>query len=209
MTLLEFALLAPVSLFVVINPLSTVPAFLSMTSDDDTSEKIRMARFACFLAAGILILFALTGSFILGFMGISIPALQIAGGLVLVMIGLDMLRAPTIETRLSDTEQKLARKMEDVAVTPLAIPLLCGPGAISTVVILQTQSETLAHLGALLVSVPLVYAACFGILFSAAKGSTRLNPIVLRVLRRIMGLLFVCVAIQFGLNGIEGFTGNE
>lgn len=205
MSLLEFAILAPVSVFVVINPLSSVPAFLSMTAGDATEEKIRMARFACFLAAGTLLLFAITGSFVLGFMGISIPALQIAGGLVLVMIGFDMLRAPNIETRLSETEQKIARKMEDVAVTPLAIPLLCGPGAISTVVILQTQTESWSHLGALILSIPLVYLACFLILFSAAKGSTRLNPIVLRVLRRIMGLLFVCVAVQFALNGIEGF----
>lgn len=205
MSLLEFLLLAPVSLFVVINPLSSVPAFLSMTQGDTKEDQIRMARFACVLASLILLFFALTGSVLLGFMGITLAALQIAGGLILTLIGFDMLRAPTIETRLSDSEQKLARRMEDVAVTPLAIPLLCGPGAISTVVVLQTQTESWAQAGVLAASVVAVYLAAYLILRTAVFGSALLNPIVLRVLRRIMGLLFVCIAMQFVLNGIDSY----
>lgn len=202
MGLIEFALLVPVSLFAIINPLSSVPAFLSITPDDTREDRLRMARFACILACGLALGFALTGQFILSFLGISIPALQIAGGLVLLTIAFDMLRATNEERRLTDEEKKIARKQPDVAVTPMAVPLLCGPGAISTVIILQTQALDWSYNLALVLGVLVVYLACYLILHAATHGAARLNPITLRVLRRIMGLLFASVAVQFVINGV-------
>lgn len=204
MSLFEFILLAPVSLFLIINPFSTVPAFLAITPRDSKEERIRAARLACLVAGGVILFFALTGQFLFSVLGITLPAFQIAGGLVLLSIAFDMLRSPDSPTRLSPEEKELAREKEDIAITPLAIPLLCGPGAISTVVILQTQADTLAHSAVLLVSVPLVYLACFLVLRLAVTGAARLHPIALRVMRRLMGLLFAVIAVQFVVNGISG-----
>ncbi len=161
-----------------------------------------MARFACMLACGLALSFALTGQFILSFLGISIPALQIAGGIVLLTIAFDMLRATNDERRLTSEESQIARKQDDVAVTPLAVPLLCGPGAISAVIILQTQAVDWSYNVAMVLGVLLVYLVCYLILHAAAHGAARLNPISLRVLKRIMGLLFASVAVQFIINGV-------
>lgn len=199
---LEFLLLAVVSLFAIINPFSTVPAFLAITPDDSREDRLRMARFGCFLAAALMVGFALVGQWLFLMLGITLPAVQIGGGLILFAIGFDMLRSPDLQTRLNDEEKAIARRKDDVAITPLAVPLLCGPGAISTVIILQTQADTLISRTMLLIAVPVVYVACFGILYLAVTGARWLNPIVLRVLRRIMGLLFIIIAAQFCINGI-------
>lgn len=198
----EFVVLVPISLFAVINPLSSVPAFLSITPDDAPADRIRMARFACFLACILLLAFALLGRYLLSFLGISIPALQIAGGLVLLTIAFDMLSSHQDERRLSPEERSYARNQSDVAITPLAVPLLCGPGAISTVIVLQTQAIDWAYYLALVLGVIVVYVGCYAVLRLAVYGADRLNPIILRVMRRIMAILFASVAVQFIINGI-------
>lgn len=210
MTLLEFAILAPVSIFVIINPLSIAPAYLAMTPGESLSERIATARRACLLAGLIAAFFAVSGQFVLSFLGITLPALQIAGGVILFLIALDMVRAPDPQVRLTTEEKILARDKEDVSVTPLAVPLLCGPGAISTVLILQTQALDFRYNAALLLAVAAVYIGCFATLALAASGGRWLNPIVLRVTRRLMGLLFATVACQFMINGIGNlpFMGN-
>lgn len=205
-SVVEFLLLAVVSLFAIINPFSTVPAFLSITPDDTRDERLRMARLACLLATIIMVVFALVGQSLFLMLGISLSAVQIGGGIVLFAIGFEMLRAPDLQTRLSDEEKLIARKQDDVAITPLAVPLLCGPGAISTIIILQTQAETLGQRSALLLAVPIVYIGCYFVLHLGVSGAKWLTPIVLKVLRRIMGLLFVIIAAQFCINGITALA---
>ncbi len=204
MSLIEFALLAPVSLFVIINPFSAVPAFLSITPGDSPAERIRAARIACFVAGGIILFFALTGPFLFSVLGITLPAFEIAGGILLFAIAFDMLRSPDAPVRLSPAEKDVAREKEDIAVTPLAMPLLCGPGAISTIVILQGQAAGPAHTLVLVGSVVVVYFACFLVLRVSVSGAAWLNPLVLRILRRLMGLLFAAIAVQFIVNGVAG-----
>ncbi len=204
MSVLEFAILAPFSLFVIINPFSTVPLFLAMTPTDTPATRTRMARIACLVAALVILFFATTGQFIFTVMGVGLPAFQIAGGVILFFIAFEMVRAPQQPSRLTEEEEQLAADKEDIAITPLAVPLLCGPGAISTIIILQTQAITWAHTGALFLAIPLVYFLIFWILKGAAHGAGWLNPILLRVLRRLMGLLFSAVAVQFVVNGIRG-----
>lgn len=161
-----------------------------------------MVRLACILAACILLVTALIGQWLFSLLGITLPALQIGGGIILFAIGFEMVRAPESQTRLNDEEKDLARQKDDVAITPLAIPLLCGPGALSTVIILQTQVIGWTQMGLLLASIPVVYLGCYLVLRVSVSGAHWLNPIVLRVLRRIMGLLFVVIATQFCINGI-------
>lgn len=202
MPVTEFVLLALVSLFAIINPLSAVPAFLAMTPDDSAASRTQTARLACLVAAAILLLFALGGAFLFSTLGITMAAFQIAGGVLLFAIAFDMVRSPHSDQRLTPEEKQVAREKDDIAITPLAVPLLCGPGAISTVVILQTQAVTLGHKLALYASVPVIYGTAFVILKISSHGAAWLNPIILRVMRRLMGLVFSAVAVQFVLSGI-------
>ncbi len=202
MSVLEFAVLAPFSLFVIINPLSTVPLFLAMTPNDSPETRTSMVRIACIVAAVVILFFALTGQFIFTVMGVGLPAFQIAGGVILFFIAFEMVRATRQPPRLTAEEEELATEKEDIAITPLAVPLLCGPGAISTVIILQTQAGTLGHTAVLLLSVPLVYFLIYWIFKASSHGGAWLNPILLRVMRRLMGLLFSAVAVQFIVNGL-------
>ncbi len=199
---LEFLLLAVVSLFAIVNPFSTVPAFLAITPDDTPGERIRMARTGCLLAASLMVVLAIAGQWIFLILGITLPALQIAGGLVLFLIGIDMLRATEMQTRLNAEERRLAEQKEDIAISPLAIPLLCGPGAMSTIIILQTQTVHWVQSLLLLLAVPIAYFGCYLILVLSSTGARWLNPIILKVLRRLMGLLFLVIAAQFVIDGI-------
>ena len=203
MSVLEFAILAPFSLFVIINPFSTVPLFLAMTPNDTPETRVRMVRIACVVATVVMLFFALTGQFIFTVMGIGLPAFQIAGGVILFFIAFEKLRATRQPSRLTAEEEELATEQEDIAITPLAVPLLCGPGAISTVIILQTQAVTFGHTLVLLVAVAVVYTLIYWILKGSSHGAGWINPIMLRVMRRLMGLLFSAVAVQFVVNGIR------
>lgn len=200
---LEFLLLSVVSIFAIINPFSIVPAFLSITEGDSVQQRVQMARRGSIVAGCILAILAIVGQWLFTLLGITLPALQIAGGIVLFAIGFEMLRAPDSQTRLNSAEKQVASEKDDVAISPLAIPLLCGPGAISTVILLKAQSEGWLQNVMLLVSVPIVYFGCFTVLSLSSSGARWLTPIVLRVLRRLMGLLFAIIAAQFVINGIS------
>ena len=125
---LEFALLAFTSLFVVINPLSAAPIFLAMTPNDSLGERSRMAKLASIIVAGILLLFAIAGSKLLDTLGISIYAFQTAGGILLLLIALSMLQAKDPQQKISPEESAAGTAKEDIAATPLAVPLLAGNG---------------------------------------------------------------------------------
>src|SRR5690242_15143650 len=142
MSLTEYTLLAVSSLFVIIDPLATVPAFLAMTPTDTPEQRIRMARLACCVSAGVLIAFALAGKWIFKFLGITMPAFQIAASIILLLVALDMLRAQRSRVHETSEETLAGAEKTDIAVTPLAIPMLSGPGAISTVVLLQAEATT-------------------------------------------------------------------
>lgn len=199
----DFLLLSTVSLFTIVNPFSAIPAFLAITPGEAVADRKRSARLACIVSACLLAIMTLLGEFIFNLLGITLPALQIAGGLILFSIGFEMVRAPDAPKRLNEKEKAVAREKDDIAITPLAMPLLCGPGAISTVIILQGQADSVIDSGLLLVSVAIVYAACYFILSASATGGEWLNPILLRILRRVMGLLFAVIAVQFVINGIS------
>src|SRR5712671_560689 len=145
MTLMEYIFLASSSLFVIIDPLATVPAFLAMTPTDTPEARIRMAGLACCVMAGVLIVFAVAGKWIFKFLGITMPAFQLAASIVLLLVALDMLRAQ--RSRVHETREETAAGVEktDIAVTPLAIPMLAGPGAISTAILLQNRATNAAQ----------------------------------------------------------------
>lgn len=207
MSLPEYSLLAVSSLFVIVDPFAVIPAFLAMTPNDTPAERARMAKIASLVVAAVLIGFGFAGKWIFQFLGITMPAFQIAASIVLLLVSLDMLRAQ--RSRVQETREETAAGAEktDIAVTPLAMPMLAGPGAISTVVLLQSKATSLWHSLALCGSILLVALATYGILRMAAHGAKALSPIALRIGSRVMGLLLAAIAVQFMVNGIEAVVG--
>jgi multiple antibiotic resistance protein len=203
MTLAEYSLLAASSLFVIIDPLATVPAFLAMTPTDTPEQRIKMARLACCVSAGVLVVFSIAGKWIFKFLGITMPAFQIAASIVLLLVALDMLRAQ--RSRVHETSEETAAGVEknDIAIAPLAIPMLAGPGAISTAILLNNQATNVAQRGALFVCILAVCLASYLILRVSAHGARWLSPIAMNLTVRIMGLLLCSVAIQFMVNALK------
>ena len=140
MRLSEYILLALGSLFVILDPIAVVPAFIAMTPQDTPAVKLRMARLACCVAAGVLMIFAAAGPVIFKVMGITLPAFQIAGSILLLRIALDMLYAKRSPARETEEEVAAGAAKDDIAITPLGVPMLAGPGSISTALILLNQA---------------------------------------------------------------------
>ena len=203
MNLVEYSLLATSSLFVIVDPIATVPAFLAMTPQDTNEQRIRMAKLACLIMAAVLLVFSLAGKWVFQFLGITLPAFQIAASIILLLVALDMLRAQRSRTQETSEETAAGTEKADIAVTPLAIPMLAGPGAISTVILLHSQAQGNAQHLALLGCILGVSAASYLILRLGALGAKWLNPIAIRIITRIMGLLLAALAVQFMLNGIK------
>jgi multiple antibiotic resistance protein len=207
MTLTEYAVLAFSSLFVIVDPIATVPAFLAMTARDSISQRLRMARTACMVVVGLLIGFALIGQRLFTTLGITLPAIQVAGALVLLLVALDMLRAQRSPVQETAEETAAGATKEDIAVTPLAIPMLAGPAAISTVFLLEAQAISWAQRGVLLACVVLVGLASYITLALGATGAKWMSPLAEKIMTRLMGLLLAALAVQFLFNGLKGEQG--
>ncbi len=203
MSLPAYILLAASSLFVIVDPLAAIPAFIAMTPNDTPEQRSRMARLACCVGAGVLLVFAMTGELIFKVLGITMPAFQIAASIVLLLVALDMLRAQRSRVQQTHEETEAGLEKNDIAVTPLAIPMLAGPGAISTAILLQNQAKDIPQRVALYVCIMGVFMASYLILRLSARGARWLNPIAMNVAIRIMGLLLAAVAVQFMLNAIK------
>jgi multiple antibiotic resistance protein len=203
MSLAEYTFLAFSSLFVIVDPIAIVPAFLAMTPTETPAQRERMARLASLVMTGVLLAFALTGRFIFKFLGITLPAFQIAGSIVLLLVALDMLRAQRSRVQETREETEAGANKVDIAVTPLAIPMLAGPGAISTVILLHNQAAAISHVIALCGCILGVASASYLVLRLSARGARWLSPIALSITTRIMGLLLAAVACQFMINALR------
>ena len=205
--LLEYILFAASSLFVIIDPIALVPVFLAMTPDDSPTQRIKMAKLACLIAAGVLVVFALVGKWIFQYLGITMPAFQMAASIVLLLIALDMLRARRSLVQETREETAAAAAKDDVAVTPLAVPMLAGPGAISTAILLHSKAEGVAEEFALIGCILVVCFASYLVLRLSAHGARWLKPIAMKITTRLMGLLLAAIAFQFFLNALRELKG--
>jgi multiple antibiotic resistance protein len=203
MTLLEYSLLAFSSLFVMVDPIAAVPAFIAMTPEDPPATQLRMARLACVVAALILIGFVLGGKYLFRMLGITLPAFQIAGSLLLLRIALDMLHGKRSASQETDEETDAGAAKHDIAITPLAVPMLAGPGAISAALILLNQAENAAHKAALYGVIAVVFLLSYWIFHLAVVGAKRLSPLALKLVTRLMGLLLAAIGVQFVLDGLK------
>lgn len=201
-TLLDFTILSFASLFVIVDPIGLIPAFLAMTHENTIQERARMALMAAMITFFILMLSFFAGQALLNAFGISLPAFEIAGGIVLLLVALDMLQARRTATKETQEEKAEGMTKHDVAITPMAIPMLAGPGAITAVILLKNKAETLAFHLVLLGNIVLVSLLTFLILWIVAIKSKSLSVIAIKIMARLMGLILAAIAVQFILNGI-------
>lgn len=200
---LAFSLSTLTTLFFVVDPPATAPIFLSMTANDSTEHKRRTA-FRAALATGItLALFAAVGGFVFRLLGISLGAFRIAGGLLLFLLAVDMLRAQRSRQRTSPEEVAEGTEKPDISLFPLAIPMLAGPGAISTVMVLMSRVDHYWHYAVIFVSIALTAVGVYFVLKGALVIERRLGQTGLNVLQRVMGLILAAVAVQFVIEGIQ------
>jgi len=203
MEILDFAILAFTSLFVIVDPISTIPAFLAMTHRNSVEERVRMAGLASIVTFFVLVVSYIGGLQILSAFGITVTAFEIAGGIILLIIALDMLQARRTAIKETPEEQAEGASKEDVAIAPLAMPMLAGPGAITAVILLSSQAESFVHHSIALMSILLVSLITFFVLWTAAVKSSLFSPITMKIIARVMGLLLAAVAVQFIINGLQ------
>ncbi len=202
--LVRFSLLAFSSIFFLVDPFAAIGSFLAITADDDAAQRKRTARKGALTCFIVLTCFAFAGQYIFQMFGIKLPAFEIAGGLILLLIGLDMLQAKRSATQEASGDKEEAAEKEDAGIVPLGIPMLAGPGAISSVMVLvgQVPSFLCWQMGAILASIAITAFASYWVLAGAGRVRAVLGETGIRILVRIMGLLLVALAMQFFVNGL-------
>lgn len=191
------------ALFPIANPFSTAPVFVAITRNLNTPERLRQARMACIYMFAVLTVTLLAGALILAFFGISLAALRLAGGLIVARIGFGMLN-PEPEEELPPDQRRVFVQRTDVAFTPLAMPLLSGPGSIAVTIGMATEAaERPLENIAILVGIALVTVTCWLVLRSSTRIVDKLGETGVNVMTRIMGLLLVCIGIQFIFRSLQ------
>lgn len=203
-------LVALSAIFFVVDPLSAVPLFLAMTRNDSVDKRRETALRAAVTAALVLSSFALGGAWIFKLLGIGLPAFKVAGGVVLLLLALDMIRTQPSKTRITEGEVEEGAGKDDIAIVPLAMPLLAGPGSIATAIVLMARARggPWWQMVAVLLAIVVTCAAAWLILAGSARTERVLGKTTLAILERAAGLLLVAIAIQFMMDGLgEGLPG--
>src|SRR5579859_742814 len=202
--LVRFSLLALSSIFFLVDPFAAIGSFLAITAGADAGRRKRMARKAALTCFIVLTSFAVAGQLIFRMFGITLPAFEVAGGLILLLIGLDMLQAKRSPTQEASGDTEEGSQKEDAGIVPLGIPMLAGPGAISSVMVLvgQVPHFWCWEMGAILGSIAITALASYWVLAAAGRVRAVMGETGIRILVRIMGLLLVALAMQFFVNGL-------
>ncbi|MEO9575724.1 MAG: MarC family protein [Tateyamaria sp.] len=196
-----FLITAFVTMFVVIDPIGLAPLFVALTQGVPENQRRRIALRACGLGMAILIAFALFGEALLGFVGISMPAFRVAGGILLFLTALDML----FERRTQRREDQSEDSHDDPSVFPLAIPLIAGPGAIASVILLTGQKPGIEGLALVLAITALVLAVCMVLFLASGLLERALGKTGITVVTRLLGMLLAALSVQFVLDGLSAF----
>jgi len=198
---LEFGLKALLTLFVVIDPAGLVPVFVSLAGGRSAKVQATIARRAVFIAGAVLLLFSVIGGPVLAYLGISVAALRVAGGILLFRIAVDMVFA---QLRRETTEEEAeARAKDDISVFPLAIPLIAGPGALATILILTSEARGEPTAFALvLVAAAIVLIVAYVFLRASAWLARLLGQTGINVVTRVLGLLLAALAVQYVAAGV-------
>jgi len=191
------------ALFVILDPFAAIPIFLSLTQGYSPAERIRASRTAAATVAIVLITSALLGESLLHLLGTSLPSFRVGGGMVLLLMAFAMLRAQPDLLRTTHSETAAAESKQSIAVVPIAIPLLAGPGAISTVIIQIHRPGAPYHYALVIAIILVVTLLLWSVLRLASPIGTALGPIGLSILNRLFGLILTAIAVEIMANGLR------
>jgi multiple antibiotic resistance protein len=200
---LQLGLVALSSLFFLVDPIATIPVFLYMTSDAGPGERARMARSAALTCFFVLAGFSLVGTVLFRLLGITLPAFQTAGGVILLLVGLDMVQARRSGTKEAPGEAEEAVVKSDAGIVPLGMPMLAGPGAISNVVVLVGHATHWWETATVYTAIALTALASYFLLAGADRVRRKMSETAIHILTRIMGMLITALAVQFIATGAK------
>lgn len=198
--LTALAVLAFTSFFTLINPLGVMPIFMTMTGELNAAQRGAIALKASLVAFGTLVAFAFSGKLLFEFFGISVDSFRMAGGIIFFMVGYDMLHARLVSTKISQEEIK--EYSTDISITPLGIPMICGPGAITNAIVLMEAAKTWREQAVLLGAMFAVLALTYLILLGSSRIIRVLGQTGNKILMRLMGLIVMVIAIEFFFSGL-------
>jgi len=203
--LLQFALRAFVTLFVVVDPLGVAPMFVGLTTGMDDARKRAMLSRAVAVAFSVTIFFLVAGGFLLSYLGVTVDAFAISGGVLLFIASVPMLFGQRPGLQAPERSEERATG-EDIAIFPLAIPLLSGPGAITSVLLLTNQARgDLVRLALFAAVIAAVYTISWGVLAAGDRVMARLGQGKVHIITRVLGIILAALAVQYILSGLAGF----
>jgi multiple antibiotic resistance protein len=200
---LSFSLLSLSAIFFVVDPMGAIPVFMAMTRNDSPAKRRDMARRASIAAFFVLTTFAVAGTLIFKVFGVTLGAFKVAGGILLLLTAIEMLRAQPQRTRVTPEEEREGAEKEDVAIFPLAIPLLAGPGSIATVTALMGRAGRKLFAIPVILSIALTCLASYLMLVAADRIAHYLGVTGLNVMNRVIGLIIGALAVQFMFDGVR------
>lgn len=200
-TVLPFAFLCLTSFFTLTNPLGTMPVLLSITKGLDDAQRAHIVKRATIISFIILISFTICGQMLFTLFGISTNGFRIAAGFIIFKVGFDMLQAKYSNIKLSDDEVKVYA--DDISITPLAIPMLCGPGAIANGIILMDSAQSLTMKAILIGSIAFIYILTYVILRASSRLLRFLGETGNNVMMRLMGLILMVIAVECFVGGLK------
>ncbi|MEI6142349.1 MAG: MarC family protein [Mariniphaga sp.] len=204
--LFSFALLCFTSFFTLLNPLGVMPLFMTMTKDLEIVYRRKTALKAIVVAFFTIIGFALSGQLLFRFFGISVDSLRIVGGVIFFIMGQDMLQARLGNTKITVAEME--EHVTDISITPLAIPMICGPGAITNAIVLMQDANTLEMKAILFGSVFVICLITYLVLLTASPIMKVLGDTGNKIMLRLMGLIMMVIAVEFFFAGLKPFVVN-
>ena len=200
---LQYFILAFTSIFSILNPFGAVPVFITLTESYPKKERDLVAKRTVIYALAILLAFTLFGEWILKFFGISLDAFKIAGGILLLLISLDMVGGQQ-EAKIHRKEIEAAYEIDEIALMPLATPLLAGPGSITACMVAMAEAADIGDRFLVILAILLSLGITYLTLLSAEKVLDKIGRLGIRILTRMMGLILTAIAVQMIVNGIKG-----
>lgn len=196
-----FGLLCFTSFFTLTNPLGAMPIFMTMTMELDAERRKKVALRATIVSFVIMLGFAVSGDFLFRFFGISINSLRIVGGIIFLIMGMDMLQARLVKTKVKESEVR--SYVNDISVTPLAIPMLCGPGTITNAIVMWNNAGNWEMRGVMVLAIALVLVLVYCILRGSSRIIKLLGETGNNVMMRLMGLIVMVIAVEFFFSGLK------
>jgi multiple antibiotic resistance protein len=193
-----------IGLLAIINPFGVIPIFISMTTDQNSAQRSKTINMVAVGVIIILLVALFFGELVLDFFGITIASFRVGGGILILLMAIAMLHAKTSYIRQTEEEADESIEKESVAIVPLAMPLLAGPGAISTVILMAHKSSGVAHYMITALGIILLGLVVWGVLRLSPWIATRIGATGINIFTRIMGLILAAIAVEFIANGIQG-----